>query len=124
MRDSIERGFTLLEVLVALAILSIAMTAITQALSGSIRNLSHVQQRAYASQVAQNVMEKSQADLLRSRTGQETFGRREWYWRIENEVQSIPNLEGAIGQIEWTRVEVYADEARKNQLTDLVSVGP
>lgn len=124
MDQATQKGFTLLEVLVAVAVLSIAMTAISQALSGSVRNLSHVQERTYAAQVAQNVMEKSRADRLGRRTGQASFARREWFWRLETESQSIPALEGAIGQIEWTRVAVYADETRRNKLAELVSVRP
>jgi len=118
------RGFTLLEVLVALAILAIVMAAVNQALNSSVQALSHVQQQTYASQVAQNVMEKSRAGILRTSTGQETFGPQEWYWRLEGHSQSLPGLDGPVGQIEWVRVSVYSDADRETKVAGLMGTGP
>lgn len=120
MRDSTETGFTLLEVLVAVAILGVAMVAISRAVSDSVNNLTHLQQRAYAGQVAQNVIERRHANVLEATSGSMQFGKGQWHWQIETEVQTLAGT--GIGDIEWVRVKVYRDTAKNRLITELVSV--
>jgi general secretion pathway protein I len=54
MRGKAQRGFTLLETLVALAVLAIAMAAILRAAGGEINHTGELRQRLLADWVAQN----------------------------------------------------------------------
>jgi len=49
-----QRGFTLLEVIVALAVIAFALSAAVSAVSGNTRNAAGLQQRTYAHWVAMN----------------------------------------------------------------------
>ena len=55
-------GFTLLEVLIALAILAIATTVTLSLISGSLRNIHKVQQRTRSIEHAESVMESALID--------------------------------------------------------------
>lgn len=57
-------GLTLIEVLIALAIISIAMTAIIKAASQNIRSTDYLQQKSAAMWVAQSVLSEAQAGLI------------------------------------------------------------
>jgi general secretion pathway protein I len=54
MRGKAQQGFTLLETLVALAVLAIAMAAIMRAAGGEINHAAQLRQRLLADWVAQN----------------------------------------------------------------------
>ena len=82
-----QRGFTLLEVLVALAILAIAMGAILKAASESAGNIGYLRDRTLASWVALN---KANELLLQPglpgigvQEGTAAMANREWRWRVQ-----------------------------------------
>lgn len=81
-------GFTLLEVLVALAILAIAMAALIQAASSSARTQAILQERTIAAWVAENViaeqrLEKQWPDAGSRFSGETTMAGREWHWTVD-----------------------------------------
>lgn len=55
-RASRSRGFTLLEVLVALAVFSIALVVVMEVFSANLRNLSVSEQQVYATARAESMM--------------------------------------------------------------------
>ncbi len=57
-------AFTLIEVLIALVILAIALTAILTVTASSVRNTASVTQRMSAHWIAMNVVARTQAGLL------------------------------------------------------------
>ena len=79
-------GFTLLEVLVALAIIAIALGAFIKAGGDSARNLAYLQEKTYADWVAMN----RAAELRLARTwpavgesnGDSTMAGRKWHWEV------------------------------------------
>lgn len=81
-----KRGFSLLEVLVALVVISIGMAA---ALSLSVKNidtLTEIETRTYASWVAQNLI----AEFKLQKTtpvgiieGEDKLGGHTWYWKAD-----------------------------------------
>lgn len=88
-----QRGFTLLEVIVALAVIAFALAAGVTAVSGNTRNAAGLQQRSYAHWVAMNKMAELQVtkqwpDLRESR-GEESLARHTWFWTIR--VSATPN---------------------------------
>lgn len=81
-----QRGFTLLEVMVALAICALAGIAAMQATGEHINHLSTLEQQTYASWVAENVLveQRAQGEKWAGKNGQkgtETLAGIEWYWR-------------------------------------------
>ncbi len=104
-----ERGFTLLEVLVALAVLSVSLAALTRVGSQQARNLEILRSNTYATWVASNVLEEIRLgdDPLRTgrRQGQQTMGLRQWYWEVEVAATEMP-------EIMRLEVQVFSDPAR------------
>lgn len=80
-------GFTLIEVLIALVILAIALTAIVKATQDGIRDTTEVRDRIIAQWAAMNIMTKIQLGLLPAPTpsqaneGQMTLLKYSWHWR-------------------------------------------
>lgn len=60
-----SKGFTLIEVLIALAIISIALTAILKVTSQNIRDTHYVEQKSIAMWVGSDVMNKILVELLK-----------------------------------------------------------
>lgn len=60
----ISAGFTLIEVLIALAILSIALTAIMKVTSQNIRDTTYLENKTIAHYVALDVMNTARAGLI------------------------------------------------------------
>jgi general secretion pathway protein I len=81
------KGFTLIEVVVALAVIALALAAATTAVSSNIRNASGLQQRTYAHWVAMNKLAELQLDdqwpSIRTTRGSELMARQEWFWSMK-----------------------------------------
>jgi general secretion pathway protein I len=79
-----QRGFTLLEVLIALAVLAIAMGAVIKATGDYAGNHAWLRDRTLATWVARNVMVEMQVENAWPRVGEskgtQDMGRREWRW--------------------------------------------
>jgi len=58
------RGFTLIEVLIALGILAIAITAIIQATSQNIKNTAYLEDKTIATLVGTEIINKTRLGLL------------------------------------------------------------
>jgi general secretion pathway protein I len=80
-----NRGFTLLEVLVALAIFATAAIATIRSVSQHINTLNFLEEKTFASMVADNQM--TLVALSKSKPskkkGKESLAGRDWYWSIE-----------------------------------------
>lgn len=85
---SYQSGFTLVEVLVALVILSLAFSAIMVSLSQSNRSLQFIQKKTAANWVAANIAAEARLGLLNlgtgasSESGQQYMWDREWRWNL------------------------------------------
>jgi general secretion pathway protein I len=86
--DCAQRGFTLVEVLVAVAIVSLAITGILTAMMRQVDGTAYLRDKLFASYVALNRMEL--ALLANANTnqlptdkdsGSEEMAGRTWYWR-------------------------------------------
>lgn len=80
-----RNGFTLIEVLVALVILAIALTAVVKAVNDNLANAITLQDQTIATWVGDDVLAKMQTGLLASPSGGTTTGQTQmlsntWFW--------------------------------------------
>jgi len=91
-----ESGFTLMEVLVALSIFSIAMTALSVSMSKNITNAIRLQDKTLASWLASNKMveleSKHSFPKTRTSSDKETFALREWVYETKGVDAGLPGF--------------------------------
>ncbi|HDL6961247.1 TPA: type II secretion system minor pseudopilin GspI [Yersinia enterocolitica] len=79
------RGMTLLEVLVALAVLALAGLAVIKSTGEQVRNLSHLEKRQFAAWVAENQLVRLRLQNAwpaeRWHEGKSTMADTTWHWR-------------------------------------------
>lgn len=87
------RGFTLLEILVALTIFAVAAVALVKSINNSARNLSEVELRQFAGMVAHNQMVATQlAAETVTATGEVDSGGRQFVWRRQATKTEDPRI--------------------------------
>ncbi len=108
-----QRAFTLMEIMVALAIIAITMGAIIENSTAANRNAQYLRDKSVANWVAMN-----QIALIRARrdwgsrldkNGREEMAGREWFWKIKIINTDDPNLRRL-------EVAVYAEEDAEQAL--------
>ncbi|MDX1571610.1 MAG: type II secretion system minor pseudopilin GspI [Xanthomonadales bacterium] len=81
-----QRGFTLLEVLVALTVVAIAMAALVEAGAQQAASRGQVRDQTRAAWVAANALEtlrlRETWPSVGERSGQALMGDQTWYWRL------------------------------------------
>jgi general secretion pathway protein I len=96
--DAPMRGFTLIEVLVALVIVAFGMGAVLSALSASADNVAALREKTLAQWIALNRVADVRLNLQTPQTGTtegdvKNFGNGDWHWQqIISAVQMIPGL--------------------------------
>lgn len=86
-------GFTLIEVLIALAILAIALVAVIKVMGQSVVATQHVENKLESHWVAMNVLSSYEVGLITlskdgEANGHESLMNREWYWTLEKTQKS------------------------------------
>lgn len=102
-RPSVSRAFTLLEVLVALAVLALALGALVRAGGEQARSLDHLRTRSFAEWVAADRLARVRLDepwpAIGTRRGTTQMGRRDWHWRqsvVRTEDEDIRRIEVSV----------------------------
>lgn len=112
------RGFTLLETLVALAIVAIAMGAALRSTYMAIDTVSDLKARSAAAWVAQNVINEMQAAMLfpefGTSSGKATQGLQTFIWR--QDVTATPNY-----SFRRVEVSVFLPENQEHHVARQVS---
>jgi general secretion pathway protein I len=110
------KGFTLVEVLVALAILAITMAAVSRTAGSSINHVDAMRIRVIADWVAQNrlALHQARGDFLPTgtQTGEETQAGQTFQWREEIIATPNPTMRRII-------VNVYAPTDAQQSLREL-----
>jgi general secretion pathway protein I len=90
------RGFTLVEVLVALAIVAIGMAAVLGALTSSANTLAYLRDKTFAQWVALNQIAtlrlSGQMTPTGNSDGNTDFAGRSWHWRREVTATQVPGV--------------------------------
>lgn len=95
-RGSVQTGFTLVEVMVALAIVAIALPALVFAYLQYVDSTGYLRDKLLATQVVENKW--AEVQLLNSeknfnldgeQRGQYELAERTWYWRLEKEKTEV-----------------------------------
>ena len=91
-----SRGFTLIEVMLAMAIASLGLAAVAASVSQMVDAGTSMQQRSYASWIAQNkIAEMRLANVVpdvSESSGDTIFANREWLWRATVSDTGVENL--------------------------------
>lgn len=91
-----SRGFTLVEVLVALAIVAIGMAAVLGTLTTSANTVSYLRDKTFAQWVALNQIANLRLSGQMTRTGNSDgdtdYAGRKWHWRQEVNATEIPGV--------------------------------
>jgi general secretion pathway protein I len=111
-------GFTLVEILVALAIMAIAVAAVMAAVSGNVRNAAYLRDRTLAHWVAMNKVTELQVNgewpSPGTRHGESLMAAQEWSW--ETTVSTTDDAD-----VRRLDVDVYADKEHKDTLASMVA---
>ncbi len=108
-------GFTLVEVMVALAVVAVALPALLVALSQQVDATAYLRDKSVAQIVAANklveirVLSRARQSLLQGRdSGVMEMADRQWYWWIESKATDVP-------QFRRLQIDVAASEEDEKQ---------
>jgi len=91
-----SRGFTLLEVLIALLVLALALVALARTAALQVENLAELRERTLADWLAQQVLAETRlANALPNparSSGQRRYGGRDWHWELEIQATQVPTI--------------------------------
>ncbi len=112
------RGFTLIEVLIALAVLAIALSAVIKGVSANANNAAYLRDRMLAHWVAMNKVTELQADTTFPAPGVTTgtilMAEHGWTWQVT--VSTTPDA-----SIRRLDVEVRSKKEDKQALDSLIA---
>lgn len=113
-----ETGFTLIEILVALAIIATAVGAVVAGVSGYVNNAAYLRDRTVAQWVVSNKIAElqlgSEWPSPGDRRGETLMADHEWSWQVKISATDDPDV---------LRLDVsaYADKDSDNALADAVA---
>lgn len=114
MKRSCQNGFTLMEILVALAIIATVLGALVQAAGASASNAGRIRDKAVAQWVASNRLAELQIagsfPETGSKTGEAQMLGQTWYWRTR-----VQNVED--DDLRRVDIEIRKTEDAQNPIT-------
>ena len=112
-----HKGFTLIEVLVALAIIAISLGAVLSTSGSQAQQATYLKQKTIAHWVAMNEITILQVEnsfpSLGEEKGSTEMANYEWFWTRTTKELAITK------KVREVSFQIYADKQRKNKLTQL-----
>lgn len=115
-----ERGFTLIEVMVALVVVALALPALIVTMYTQVDGTGYIRDKSIAQWVASNQLAEvrlqvaSNGQIFRGRrSGSSTMGQRDWYWWLSSEATSVEK---------FFRVQITVAAAEEDEDQPLVSL--
>lgn len=103
-------GLTLIEVMVSVAILAFALSALVKMTGQSINTLTYLEKKTFAQWVAINQVNEIEANLqwpnVGRNQGQEDMGGLTWYWQVKTSLTDSVDLR---------RLDVTVKQDRQNE---------
>jgi len=103
MRRPDSRGFTLIEVVVALAILGIGMLAVFKTIGDTVHNVDELRDRSFAEWIADNriteVRISGEMPSVEETAGEVEFAGRQWHWLTkvsQTQVQGLRRIDVSV----------------------------
>jgi general secretion pathway protein I len=91
-----KRGVTLIEVMIALVIISISLASMAVTMGGMLDNATALRERTYASWIAQNKIVEMRIENVLPETGTSSgdieYAGSDWEWRTEVSKTAVENL--------------------------------
>lgn len=108
-----ERGFTLVEVMVALMVIAIALPALLKALYQQVDGTAYLRDKSIAQWVANNKLTENRIQLARNdvlfrgeRNGIDEMAGRDWYWWTTSEPTEVED---------FYRLEIVVSDAEERR---------
>lgn len=92
-----KRGFTLIEVLIALAILAIALLALIKVSAQSVAESAHLKEKLAAHELALNISALAELHLLNDNNGQTSMLGLNYQWQLTQDDQQITVIVWKVG---------------------------
>lgn len=82
------KGFTLIEVLIALVIMAIALTAIIKTTVSATHDLDYVENKNISHWIALNILDQVKAEVITTipSQGQVTMANKKWQWSLHKKI--------------------------------------
>ena len=103
MKSPDQRGFTLIEVVVALAIVAIGMLAVFKTIGDSVNNVEALRDRSFAGWIADNriteIRLSGQMPSVEETAGEVDFAGRRWHWVTkvsQTQVQGLRRIDVSV----------------------------
>lgn len=91
-----EKGFTLIEVIIALAVIAISMAAVINGVGKNISNASYLREKTLAHWVASNKVAEIQLSNVAldadEKSGEETLANLRWEWNVDIDDTDIEDI--------------------------------
>ncbi len=88
-----QDGFTLVEVLIALLIVSIAFSAIMFSVNQNARNEIQLEEKIAANWVAEDIITRAQIGLLKANNGVQVSMNKPWHWQLKMKSTPSPHVQ-------------------------------
>ncbi|PKF51402.1 type II secretion system minor pseudopilin GspI [Enterovibrio nigricans] len=115
-----SRGFTLIEVLVAMAVFAISALAVMNVSSQQVNNLSALEEKTFAAMVADNQLALLMLENkvpTSAKSGKSEMAGREWYWTIK----PIATAQSTLRAVD---ILVWQDERKQSALATVRTYVP